>query len=106
LRALAKRPADRYQTARELQADLEAFAHAHRLMMSSLALAGYVERMARDRAVAWHRARDAGVSLVQHVTESLGTERSISVGPAGRGQEAVDTTVEQLGPRTRRRPRR
>ncbi len=71
MRALAKSRSDRYQTARDMQEELEAFAHEHRMLQSPRALASYVERIAGERALAWQRAQAAGVSLVEHVTETL-----------------------------------
>jgi serine/threonine protein kinase len=54
LRALAQVPADRYQTARELQVDLEAFVHDERLRVSPTALAEWMERTFGPKQEIWH----------------------------------------------------
>jgi serine/threonine protein kinase len=56
LRALAKKPADRYATAQELQAELEAYAREKRLVVSSIALSAYLQQLFGERINAWRRA--------------------------------------------------
>ena len=53
LRALALNPEERYQTARELQLDLEAFAHDARLRISSAGLAEWMERTFGPKQEIW-----------------------------------------------------
>jgi len=59
LRALAKDPEERYQTAQDMQADLEHFAREGRMMISPIALSAYLKGMFPERA-AWRP--DAGQS--------------------------------------------
>ena len=59
LKALAKSPADRYQTAQALQLDLEAFAREQRLQMSSIGIAKLMGSLFERRNDAWIRAQRA-----------------------------------------------
>jgi serine/threonine protein kinase len=54
LRALARSPDDRYQSARELQLDLEAFVHEERLRLSPAALADWMEKTFGPKQEIWH----------------------------------------------------
>jgi tRNA A-37 threonylcarbamoyl transferase component Bud32 len=54
LRALARSPEQRYQTARELQLDLEAFARDQKLQISSAALAEWMEASFGPKREIWH----------------------------------------------------
>jgi serine/threonine protein kinase len=53
LKALARDPADRYATARELQLDLERFAVEHKLPISSARLSGFMQQQFADRIARW-----------------------------------------------------
>ena len=59
LKALAKSPDDRYQTAQALQLDLEAFAREQRLQMSSIGIAKLMGSLFERRNDAWIRAQRA-----------------------------------------------
>jgi serine/threonine protein kinase len=59
MKALAKSPADRYQTAQELQLDLEDFARERRLAMSSISIAKLMGSLFERRNDAWIRAQRA-----------------------------------------------
>ncbi|MBL4636724.1 MAG: serine/threonine protein kinase [Kofleriaceae bacterium] len=50
LRCLCKSPEDRYPTAQSLQADLEAFAQEHRLMLSTLSFASFIKPLLEEAA--------------------------------------------------------
>jgi serine/threonine protein kinase len=54
LRALARSPEDRYQSARELQLDLEAFVHEERIRLSPAALAEWMEKTFGPKQEIWH----------------------------------------------------
>ena len=60
LRALEKEPEKRYQSARELQLDLEAFAREERLRVSSATLAEWMERTFGPKQELWHLLPDIG----------------------------------------------
>jgi hypothetical protein len=70
LKALAKKRDERYQTACELQADLEAFARDHRAVISSIALSSYVQSLWPAKVEAWQEAQASGKDLAEHVAET------------------------------------
>ena len=49
MRALAKDPTDRYQSAREMQGDLEAFVRRHQIAVSSLALNQFMQSLFEEK---------------------------------------------------------
>src|SRR3954469_24164935 len=59
MKALAKSPADRYQTAQDLQLDLEDFARERRLALSSINIAKLMGSLFERRNDAWIRAQRA-----------------------------------------------
>jgi serine/threonine-protein kinase len=67
MRALEKEPAARYQTARELQAQLEALVRDERLYVSPIALAQFMESVFGHKIEAWREARARGKSLGEHL---------------------------------------
>jgi tRNA A-37 threonylcarbamoyl transferase component Bud32 len=67
LRALEKDKEKRYQTARELQLDLEALVREGRLHVSSIALQGFMERVFGHKIEAWREAQAQGKSLGEHL---------------------------------------
>ena len=60
MKALAKRREDRYQTARELQADLEAYIRQERLVVSPIAMASWMESLFGQKIEAWRDAQREG----------------------------------------------
>ena len=68
-RALALEPDDRYPTAQALQLDLEAFARAHGLVLSTVGLGEYMHQLFAQRIDEWQRAQQSGKSLKQHLAE-------------------------------------
>jgi tRNA A-37 threonylcarbamoyl transferase component Bud32 len=68
MRALAMNPDERYQSARELQIDLEAFVHEQRIRVSPAALAEWMERTFGPKREIWH-------SLPQRPTGSAAEAR-------------------------------
>jgi serine/threonine protein kinase len=70
LRALSPDPATRYQTAEELQLDLEELAREARLKQSPVALRGFVQQLFEAELRAWHEAQASGATLIDHVTLS------------------------------------
>src|SRR5262249_31870575 len=72
MRALRREPAERYGTVKELQLALEAFAREAKLVISASALSAYVEVLFAGDVAAWHRARETGISLGEHLTKTVG----------------------------------
>ncbi len=68
LKALAQDIQLRYQTADELLRDLEAFANAESIALSSNALSIYVSELFAPEIDSWNVARAAGVPLAEHLT--------------------------------------
>ncbi len=71
-RSLGRAREDRYQSAQELQLALEAFAREHKLMVSPVSLAGYVESLFGARVTEWRQALASGKTLVDHLARSEG----------------------------------
>jgi len=69
-RALAKDPKDRYQTAQDLQLDLEELARETKLGQSSVALSAHMSRLFADEIGAWKTAQSNGVSLPEHISSA------------------------------------
>ena len=69
LKALTKDRKQRYQSAEELQDDLETFARDRRLAISPIALARFMERVFGKKIEAWREAQAGGKSLAAHLAE-------------------------------------
>jgi|HubBroStandDraft_6_1064221.scaffolds.fasta_scaffold138498_2 serine/threonine protein kinase len=67
LKALAVDAAERYQSAEELQLDLEELAREHKLVQSTVALRAYMHELFADEIAAWKAAQASGVTLTDHV---------------------------------------
>ncbi|TMQ28616.1 MAG: serine/threonine protein kinase [Deltaproteobacteria bacterium] len=67
MRALARDPRQRYQSAEQLQLDLEQFALDHRLAISAVSMAIEMKTLFRDQVEAWSAAERAGQSLGDHL---------------------------------------
>jgi post-segregation antitoxin (ccd killing protein) len=72
LRGLRRDPAERYQTAQELQLDLEAFARTVGLEVSAVPLAALVRDLFRPEIEAWQDAQRRGLHLAAHLVERYG----------------------------------
>ena len=70
MRALARDPRQRYQSAEQLQLDLEQFALDHRLAISAVSMAIEMKTLFRDQVEAWTAAERAGQSLGDHLAAS------------------------------------
>lgn len=81
-RALSRHVDDRYQTAREMQVELEAFATEQRLASTSLALAEWVRDLFREEITAWTAAQRAGKGLAEHLVEARQVSPRDSFAPA------------------------
>jgi serine/threonine protein kinase len=67
MKALSRDRADRYASAEELQHELEVFAQRHGLHASALALSRMMNELFAGELEPWHRARDSGRSLEDHI---------------------------------------
>jgi serine/threonine protein kinase len=67
LKALAVDVNERYQTAEELQLDLEELAREHKLVQSTVALRAYMSELFGEEIAAWRAAQASGVTLTEHV---------------------------------------
>ncbi|MBS2018212.1 MAG: serine/threonine protein kinase [Deltaproteobacteria bacterium] len=63
MKALAKDAADRYQSAREMQADLEAFVRRHQIAVSHIALNNFMQGLFEDKLAAQKEALLQGKQL-------------------------------------------
>jgi serine/threonine protein kinase len=70
LKALAKPREQRYQSARELQVDLEGFAREHRMAISAISLSSYVQELRPKAALAWQEAKAGGVDVVTRLIDA------------------------------------
>ncbi|HEY1585455.1 MAG TPA: protein kinase, partial [Polyangia bacterium] len=67
MRALDKEKDKRYQTAREIQADLESMVRADRLHVSPIAMTHFMEETFGLKIEAWRDAQAKGVTLGEHL---------------------------------------
>jgi len=65
MKALARRPEDRFQTAEELQLQLEAFARERRLALSPVGLARWLRELFAGRVEAWSTAMRGGTQAIE-----------------------------------------
>jgi eukaryotic-like serine/threonine-protein kinase len=93
MRALARDPEHRQQTARELQLQLEEYALENKLMISAMARAAEMDSLFGKKIEAWREAAHAGRSLGEHLAaertptrpEAPGTYLIEGPAPARRG---------------------
>jgi serine/threonine protein kinase len=69
-RALEKDPATRYQTAQELQRDLEELAREHKLNQSSIAISGFLNELFEAEIAAWREAQASGKTVTDFLVAS------------------------------------
>ena len=69
LRALAIDPEQRYQTAEQLQLELEELAREKKLNQSTVALREYMHALFADEIAAWSSAQASGQTLTEHIVE-------------------------------------
>jgi len=102
-RALALAPDDRYPTAQALQLDLEAFARAEGLVLSTVAVGEYMHTLFAHRIAEWQRAQQSGKSLKQHLAEveAASAHLEASTEPTATDLNAL---VADRRPRSRRAP--
>jgi tRNA A-37 threonylcarbamoyl transferase component Bud32 len=71
LKALARDREQRYQSAQELQLALEDFAREHKLAVSPIHLARFMEATFSEKIKAWKEAQLAGKGLGEHLVAAL-----------------------------------
>jgi eukaryotic-like serine/threonine-protein kinase len=81
---LAREREQRYATAEAMQHDLEAFAQRAGMNISDLAMSRLMNQLFADELVAWHRARESGLTLQNFVMRE--TLRSIESSPLTRAR--------------------
>jgi serine/threonine-protein kinase len=95
MKALAKDPAARYQSARELQADLEAFVRRHRIAVSSLALHQFMQglfeqKLAEQKEALLQGKQLADIIEMQHAARaSAPPDASLALGAIESGDVAL-----------------
>jgi len=67
MRALARDAAQRYQTAEQIQLELEQFALEYKLPVSAVSMSMEMRQLFRQRIDAWQEAEQAGRSLADHL---------------------------------------
>jgi serine/threonine protein kinase len=70
MKGLRRNPEERYQTAQELQLDLETFAREQRLVISAVSLSSYIRELFQDRVDAWAAAQREGKSFSTFLVEA------------------------------------
>ena len=75
VRCLQKNPDDRYQTARDLHADLDAFARDNQLVTGTVPLSQYMERIYADE-LATHKSADAAAMATAAQVTMTGSSAS------------------------------
>jgi serine/threonine protein kinase len=79
LKALETDPDTRYQTAEELQVDLEELTREEKLKQSSIALRAHMQDLFADEIKAWKAAQASGVTLTDHVVSASVVEMTTPV---------------------------
>ena len=79
LKALDPDPVTRYQTAEELQLDLEELMREEKLKQSSVALRALMQDLFADEIAAWKSAQASGVTLTDHVVSASVVEMTTPV---------------------------
>jgi hypothetical protein len=104
MRALARNPDERYQTARDLQLELEAYALEARLPISAVARAAEMHALFGKKVEAWRQALQAG-SLGDLAAREEGPEerkaRTVTRPEAGFSQFEPTEHIRAAAPRSR-----
>ncbi|MDF2692248.1 MAG: Serine/threonine protein kinase PrkC, regulator of stationary phase [Labilithrix sp.] len=92
LRALAKDPDQRYQTAREMQADLEAFVRRHQIAVSSLALNQFMQSLFEEKLAMQKEALLQG----KHLADIIELQHAHTSNPDVSGGFDVDASGQRV----------
>jgi len=79
LKALAADPEQRYQSAEDLQLDLEEFAREAKLKQSTIAFKVFMHELFADEICAWKSAQASGMTLTDHVVSASVVEMTTPV---------------------------
>ncbi len=80
MKALAKDREERYQTAAELQHDLEGYIRDKRMYVSATALKQFMESVFGQKLEAWREAQAAGKSLGEHLQDEILHSMEVQLG--------------------------
>lgn len=92
MKALARRREDRYQSAREMQADLEAFARDERIPVSQIALASWMEHLFAENLAAQKEA----LQDIKHLADVIASEQPSPLAMAPSEHESNPSFVPTL----------
>jgi serine/threonine protein kinase len=93
VRCLQKNPDDRYQTARDLHADLDAFARDNQLVTGTVPLSQYMERIYADE-LATHKSADAAAMATAAQVTMSGSSASY-LGESSRRSAPIATPLAE-----------
>jgi serine/threonine-protein kinase len=96
VRCLQKNPDDRYQTARDLHADLDAFARDNQLVTGTVPLSQYMERIYADELSTHKSTEAAAMATAAQVTMSGAGSTSSYLGEASRRSAPVATPLAEV----------
>jgi len=97
MKALKRARDERYQTAQELQVDLELYAANHRLVVSSVSMRQEMQQIFAPQIEAWRQAERAGLSLADHVVELVTDDDVISESSSERQAPELSDVLDALG---------
>ena len=97
MKALNRARDERYQTAQELQVDLELYAANHRLVVSSVSMSQEMQQIFAPQIEAWRQAERAGLSLADHVVELVTDDDVISESSSEREGPELSDVLDALG---------
>jgi len=105
MKALARHPADRYATAREMQEDLEAYARDAKLTLSTNTLEKFMNEVFAADIASWHRAQREGKALSEHINAQLHERLSASVSGSVSALSSGSQSSQIVAPKRARRGR-
>ena len=102
MKALSKRREERYQTARELQAELEAYIRQERLVVSPIAMTNWMESLFGQKIEAWRDAQREGRDLALHAAELKSAEEDDGFSTSDQQVVRMPTPIPIAAPRRSR----
>lgn len=101
MKALRRDRNDRYASTQELQLDLESFARERRLVVSPVALAGYLESLFGAQVTEWRAALASGKSLIDHLGRLSGLTPGAPITEGGAAAARTTRTATDAFARAR-----